>query len=146
MLVRFHLRHFEAWAILFTPLCLCLSEETLKADGPNSCVSSRLGCLGNNYLSLEKLLESAAIVYDPLHSCQSVRLLHVLQGSGCVPYVTSHNWCKSNACISRHFLSFAFLYFCEVANLKALFMLYAPIQYIIYLAMPSFESASLICH
>ena len=27
-----------------------LSEETLKAVGPNSCVSSRLGCLEYNYL------------------------------------------------------------------------------------------------
>ena len=46
-------RRFEAWAISFTPLCLCLSEETLKAVGPNSCVSSRLGCLEYNYLRLE---------------------------------------------------------------------------------------------
>ena len=51
--VRFHLRRFEAWAISFTPLCPCLSEETLKAVGPNSCVSSRLGCLEYNYLRLE---------------------------------------------------------------------------------------------
>ena len=29
-----HLRHFEAWATSFTPLCLCLSEETVKAVGP----------------------------------------------------------------------------------------------------------------
>ena len=35
------------------PLCPCLSEETLKAVGPNSCVSSRLGCLEYNYLRLE---------------------------------------------------------------------------------------------
>ena len=52
-MVRFHLRRFEAWAISFTPLCPCLSEETLKAVGPNSCVSSRLGCLEYNYLRLE---------------------------------------------------------------------------------------------
>ena len=32
-MVRFHLPP-EAWAISFTPLCLCLSEETLKVDGP----------------------------------------------------------------------------------------------------------------
>ena len=25
---------FKTWAISFTPLCLCLSEETLKAVGP----------------------------------------------------------------------------------------------------------------
>ena len=25
--------HFETWEIFFTPLCLCLSEETLKAIG-----------------------------------------------------------------------------------------------------------------
>ena len=54
-MVRFHLRCFQAWAISFTPLCLCLSEETLKAVGPNSCVSSRLGCLEYNYLRLENL-------------------------------------------------------------------------------------------
>ena len=42
-----------SWAISFTPLCSCLSEETLKAVGPNSCVSSRLGCLEYNYLRLE---------------------------------------------------------------------------------------------
>ena len=54
-MVRFHLRRFEAWAISFTPLCPCLSEETLKAVGPNSCVSSRLGCLEYNYLRLERL-------------------------------------------------------------------------------------------
>ena len=54
--VRFHLRRFEAWAISFTPLCPCVSEETLKAVGPNSCVSSRLGCLEYNYLRLEKAL------------------------------------------------------------------------------------------
>ena len=52
-MVRFHLRRFEAWAISFTPLCPCLSEETLKAVGPNSCVSSILGCLEYNYLRLE---------------------------------------------------------------------------------------------
>ena len=52
-MVRFHLRRFEAWAISFTPLCPRLSEETLKAVGPNSCVSSRLGCLEYNYLRLE---------------------------------------------------------------------------------------------
>ena len=52
-MVRFHLRRFEAWAISFTPLCPCLSEETPKAVGPNSCVSSRLGCLEYNYLRLE---------------------------------------------------------------------------------------------
>ena len=43
-------------AISFTPLCPCLSEETLKAVGPNSCVSSRLGCLEYNYLRLETLI------------------------------------------------------------------------------------------
>ena len=32
--VRNHLRRFEACAILFSPLCLCLSEETVKAVGP----------------------------------------------------------------------------------------------------------------
>ena len=52
--VRFHLRRFEAWAISFTTLCPCLSEETLKAVGPNSCVSSILGCLEYNYLRLER--------------------------------------------------------------------------------------------
>ena len=52
-MVRFHLRRFEAWAISFTPHCPCLSEETLKAVGPNSCISSRLGCLEYNYLRLE---------------------------------------------------------------------------------------------
>ena len=26
--------HFETWAIFFTPLCPCLSEETLRAVGP----------------------------------------------------------------------------------------------------------------
>ena len=30
---------FETWAISFTPLCLCLSEETLKAVGPFYLVS-----------------------------------------------------------------------------------------------------------
>ena len=52
-MVRFHLHHFKAWTISFTPLCPCLSEETLKAVGPNSCVSSRLGCLEYNFLRLE---------------------------------------------------------------------------------------------
>ena len=33
-MVRFHLHRLEAWAISFTPLCLCLSEETVKAVGP----------------------------------------------------------------------------------------------------------------
>ena len=28
---RFHLRRLEAWAISFTPLCLCLSEETVNS-------------------------------------------------------------------------------------------------------------------
>ena len=32
--VQNHLCHFNAWATLFTPLCLCLSEETVKAVGP----------------------------------------------------------------------------------------------------------------
>ena len=54
---RFHLCRFETWTISFTPLCPCLSEETLKAVGPNSCVSSRLGCLEYNYLRLELLNE-----------------------------------------------------------------------------------------
>ena len=31
--VRFHLHRFKAWAIFFTPLCLCLLEETVKAVG-----------------------------------------------------------------------------------------------------------------
>ena len=51
--VRFHLRRSETWAISFTPLCPFLSEETLEAVGPNSCISSRLGCLEYNYLRLE---------------------------------------------------------------------------------------------
>ena len=38
-LVRFHLRRFEAWAISFTPLCLCLSEETVTVVGPFYLVS-----------------------------------------------------------------------------------------------------------
>ena len=29
-----HLRCFEAWEIFFTPLCLCLSEDTVNAVGP----------------------------------------------------------------------------------------------------------------
>ena len=37
--VQNHLSRFEAWAISFTPLCLCLSEETLKAVGPFYLVS-----------------------------------------------------------------------------------------------------------
>ena len=37
--VRNLLRRFEAWAISFTPLCLCLSEETVKAVGPSYLVS-----------------------------------------------------------------------------------------------------------
>ena len=32
--VRNHLRRYEARATSFTPLCLCLSEETVKAVGP----------------------------------------------------------------------------------------------------------------
>ena len=28
------LRSFEAWAIPFTPICLCLLEETVKTVGP----------------------------------------------------------------------------------------------------------------
>ena len=35
-----------------SPHFACLSEETLKAVGRNSCVSSRLGCLDYNYLRL----------------------------------------------------------------------------------------------
>ena len=31
--VQNHLHRFEAWATLFIPLCLCLSEETVKAVG-----------------------------------------------------------------------------------------------------------------
>ena len=31
--------HFEAWTTSFTPLCLCLSEETVKAVGPFDLVS-----------------------------------------------------------------------------------------------------------
>ena len=54
IMVQFHLRRFEAWAISFTPLCPCPSEEILKAVGPNSCISSRLGCLEYNYLRLER--------------------------------------------------------------------------------------------
>ena len=52
-MVRFHLRRFEAWAISFTPLCPCISEETLKTVGPNSCVSSRLAVWSIYYLRLE---------------------------------------------------------------------------------------------
>ena len=37
--VRNHFKCFEAWAISFTPLCLCLSEETVKAVGPFDLVS-----------------------------------------------------------------------------------------------------------
>ena len=33
-MVRFHLRRFEAWAISFRQLCLCLSEETVTVVGP----------------------------------------------------------------------------------------------------------------
>ena len=32
--VQNHLHRFEAWATSFTPLCLSLSEETVKAVGP----------------------------------------------------------------------------------------------------------------
>ena len=38
-MVRFHHYHFEAWAISFTPLCLCLSEAKLKVIGPFYLVS-----------------------------------------------------------------------------------------------------------
>ena len=31
--------YFKTWAVSFTPLCLCLSEETLKAVGPFYLVS-----------------------------------------------------------------------------------------------------------
>ena len=37
--VQNHLRHFEAWATSFTPVCLCLLEETVKAVGPFYLVS-----------------------------------------------------------------------------------------------------------
>ena len=49
--------------ISFTPLCPCLSEETLKPVGPNSCVSSGLGCLEYNYLKLEKRLREIYSVH-----------------------------------------------------------------------------------
>ena len=39
-MVRFHLRRFEAWIISFTPLCPCLSEETVKAVGSFYLVST----------------------------------------------------------------------------------------------------------
>ena len=32
--VQKHFCRFEAWATSFTPLCLCLSEETVNANGP----------------------------------------------------------------------------------------------------------------
>ena len=32
--VRNHLQRFEVWAVSFTPLFMCLSEETIKAVGP----------------------------------------------------------------------------------------------------------------
>ena len=31
VVVQFHFCRFEAWAVSFTTLCLCLSEETLRA-------------------------------------------------------------------------------------------------------------------
>ena len=48
-MVRFHRRRFEVSPISFTPLCLSLSEETLKAVGPNS-------SLEYNYLRLETIV------------------------------------------------------------------------------------------
>ena len=39
--------HFETWAISFTPLCLCLSEETLKAIGPFYLVSNTVYTRGS---------------------------------------------------------------------------------------------------
>ena len=75
-MVRFHLRRFEAWAISFTPLCPCLSEETLKAVGPNSCVSSRLGCLEYNYLRLE-LLHYTYFTHLILLAPSSTMFLHL---------------------------------------------------------------------
>ena len=38
-MVQFYLRHSEAWAISFTPLSLCLPEETVRAVGPFYLVS-----------------------------------------------------------------------------------------------------------
>ena len=35
MVVRFHFCRFEARTVSFTPLCLCLLEETVKTVGPS---------------------------------------------------------------------------------------------------------------
>ena len=44
-----------------------LSEEALKAVGPNSCVSSILGCLEYNYLRLEML--PGLVLYALVFAC-----------------------------------------------------------------------------
>ena len=101
MVVQFHLCHFEAWEISFTPLCPCLSEETLKSVGPNSCVSSRLGCLEYNYLRLEipsfslscipglSLLLHVLLDWSWLISCSSSRVLNQFLSSSPNAVLTS---------------------------------------------------------
>ena len=48
--------HSKLGQISLISFCLCLSGETLKAVGPNACVSPTLGCLEYNYFRLEKCL------------------------------------------------------------------------------------------
>ena len=59
---RFNLRRFEALTISIAPLRLCLSEETLKSDGRNSCVSPIMGCLEYNYLRLGASMTSISYI------------------------------------------------------------------------------------
>ena len=85
------------------------------------------------------LHDGGCVLQVTSHSCQSQSgPPHVLQDCGCVLHVTSHSWHKSSVCIARHVP--------RGGKFKSSFMLYALIQYITYLATPSFERASIICH
>ena len=52
--VRNHLRRFETRAISFIPLCLCLSEETVKDVGPFYLLSREMEKTCDGFTCLEK--------------------------------------------------------------------------------------------
>ena len=64
--VRSHLRQFKDWAISFTPLCLCLSEETVTPVGPFYLVSARGSKRSNAGKWKKPMMDSLALEKDTL--------------------------------------------------------------------------------
>ena len=118
-MVQFHLCRFEAWAISFTPLCPCLSEETLKAVGPNSCVSSRLGCLEYNYLRLEVYLccDNKNIVFSSVNTSSGHVLLRMLLECQycCTIIFQLINWYVRLLCALRYIVCCTLMLHCNVS-------------------------------